>query len=60
MFIYGVVNASPDSLNTDSIARTPDEALVLMLERAKQTEHTLDEIVDDVAKHRIWFRPAGR
>jgi dihydropteroate synthase len=27
MFIYGVVNASPDSLNTDSIARTPDEAL---------------------------------
>jgi dihydropteroate synthase len=27
MFIYGVVNASPDSLNTDSIARTPEEAL---------------------------------
>jgi dihydropteroate synthase len=32
MFIYGVVNASPDSLNTDSIARTPDEALA----RARQ------------------------
>jgi dihydropteroate synthase len=27
MFIYGVVNASPDSLNTDSIAGTPGEAL---------------------------------
>ncbi len=32
MFLYGVVNASPDSLNTDSIARTPDEALA----RARQ------------------------
>ena len=27
MFIYGVVNASPDSLNTDSIVRTTEEAL---------------------------------
>jgi dihydropteroate synthase len=27
MFLYGVVNASPDSLNTDSIVRTTDEAL---------------------------------
>jgi dihydropteroate synthase len=27
MFLYGVVNASPDSLNLDSIATTPDEAL---------------------------------
>ncbi|MFM2077506.1 MAG: dihydropteroate synthase [Actinomycetota bacterium] len=27
MFIYGVVNASPDSLNAESIATTPDEAL---------------------------------
>jgi dihydropteroate synthase len=27
MFLYGVVNASPDSLNTDSIATTPDAAL---------------------------------
>lgn len=27
MLLYGVVNASPDSLNTDSIVRTPDEAL---------------------------------
>ncbi len=26
MFLYGVVNASPDSLNTDSIATTPDAA----------------------------------
>ena len=32
MFIYGVVNASPDSLNLDSIVRTPDEALA----RARQ------------------------
>ncbi len=27
MFIYGVVNASPDSLNLDSIATTPEQAL---------------------------------
>lgn len=27
MFLYGVVNASPDSLNTDSIVHTVDEAL---------------------------------
>jgi len=27
MFLYGVINASPDSLNTDSIARTPVDAL---------------------------------
>lgn len=27
MLLYGVVNASPDSLNTDSIATTPDQAL---------------------------------
>lgn len=27
MFLYGVVNASPDSLNTDSIATTPEQAL---------------------------------
>ena len=27
MFLYGVVNASPDSLNTDSIATTPDAAV---------------------------------
>lgn len=32
MFIYGVVNASPDSLNTDSIVRSPQDALV----RARQ------------------------
>ena len=32
MFLYGVVNASPDSLNTDSIATTPDQALA----RARQ------------------------
>ena len=32
MFLYGVVNASPDSLNLDSIATTPDEALA----RARQ------------------------
>lgn len=27
MFLYGVVNASPDSLNTDSIATTPEAAI---------------------------------
>jgi dihydropteroate synthase len=27
MFLYGVLNASPDSLNSDSIVRTPDDAL---------------------------------
>jgi dihydropteroate synthase len=27
MFLYGVVNASPDSLNTDSIATTPEAAV---------------------------------
>src|SRR5262245_37165967 len=27
MFLYGVINASPDSLNTDSIVTTPDEAV---------------------------------
>jgi dihydropteroate synthase len=27
VFLYGVVNASPDSLNTDSIATTPDAAV---------------------------------
>lgn len=27
MFLYGVLNASPDSLNTDSIVRTPADAL---------------------------------
>ena len=27
MFLYGVVNASPDSLNTDSIATTPEQAV---------------------------------
>jgi dihydropteroate synthase len=32
MFLYGVVNASPDSLNTDSIATTPEQALA----RARQ------------------------
>lgn len=32
MFLYGVVNASPDSLNTDSIATTPAQALA----RARQ------------------------
>jgi dihydropteroate synthase len=32
MFIYGVVNASPDSLNLDSIATTPEQALA----RARQ------------------------
>lgn len=32
MFLYGVVNASPDSLNTDSIATTPEAALA----RARQ------------------------
>jgi dihydropteroate synthase len=32
MFLYGVVNASPDSLNTDSIATTPATALA----RARQ------------------------
>ena len=26
MFLFGVINASPDSLNTDSIVRTPDDA----------------------------------
>jgi len=32
VFLYGVVNASPDSLNTDSIARSPDDAIA----RARQ------------------------
>jgi dihydropteroate synthase len=32
MFLYGVVNASPDSLNFDSIATTPEQALA----RARQ------------------------
>ena len=32
MFLYGVINASPDSLNTDSIVSTPDQALA----RARQ------------------------
>ncbi|MFZ4720101.1 MAG: dihydropteroate synthase [Ilumatobacteraceae bacterium] len=32
MFLYGVCNASPDSLNTDSIVRAPDDALA----RARQ------------------------
>jgi dihydropteroate synthase len=32
MFLYGVVNASPDSLNADSIATTPEQALA----RARQ------------------------
>jgi dihydropteroate synthase len=32
MFLYGVVNASPDSLNADSIATTPEQALT----RARQ------------------------
>ena len=32
MFLYGVVNASPDSLNTDSICTTPEAALA----RARQ------------------------
>jgi dihydropteroate synthase len=32
MFLYGVVNASPDSLNLDSIATTPEQALA----RARQ------------------------
>jgi dihydropteroate synthase len=32
VFLYGVVNASPDSLNTDSIATTPEAALA----RARQ------------------------
>jgi len=27
MFVYGVINASPDSLNTDSIVRTPADAV---------------------------------
>ena len=27
MFLYGVVNASPDSLNTDSIVHGPEQAL---------------------------------
>lgn len=30
-------------------------ALVLMQERADETKHTLDEIVDAVGQHRIWF-----
>jgi hypothetical protein len=34
---------------------TTDQALVLMQERAAQTVHTLEEIVDAVASHRIWF-----
>ena len=32
MFLYGVVNASPDSLNTDSIVGTTEQALA----RARQ------------------------
>jgi len=32
MFLYGVINASPDSLNTDSIVSTPEQALT----RARQ------------------------
>ncbi len=32
MFLYGVINASPDSLNTDSIVSTPDQAMA----RARQ------------------------
>ena len=32
MFLYGVVNASPDSLNTDSIVEGPEQALA----RARQ------------------------
>ncbi|NMD25605.1 MAG: dihydropteroate synthase, partial [Actinobacteria bacterium] len=32
MFLYGVVNASPDSLNTDSIVSTTEQALA----RARQ------------------------
>jgi dihydropteroate synthase len=32
MFLYGVINASPDSLNTDSIVATPEQALA----RARQ------------------------
>lgn len=32
MFLYGVINASPDSLNTDSVASTPEQALT----RARQ------------------------
>jgi AmiR/NasT family two-component response regulator len=34
---------------------TVDEALVLMRERAVETNHTVDEIADDVVRHRIWF-----
>lgn len=41
MFLYGVVNASPDSLNVDSIVRTPHEALA----RAKQL---LDDGADGI------------
>jgi hypothetical protein len=34
---------------------TLEEALVLMVERAEQTQHTLDQVADDIAAHRIWF-----
>ena len=39
---------------------TLDQALALMVQRAEQTQHTLDEIADGVATHHIWFRPALR
>jgi len=35
---------------------TLDEALVLMQQRAADTNHSVDEIADAVGKHQIWFR----
>jgi hypothetical protein len=34
---------------------TADQALVLMQDRAAETEHRLIDIADAVVKHQIWF-----
>jgi AmiR/NasT family two-component response regulator len=34
---------------------TADDALILMRERARATDHRVVEIAEDVVAHRMWF-----
>lgn len=63
MLLYGVINASPDSLNTDSIATTPDAAVARARRLLADGADAIDlggqgstDIADVVDWHDEWAR----
>ena len=58
MFLYGVVNASPDSLNTDSIATTAEAAVArarqLLAEQIKMSAKTPAELESTLGSLEDW------